>query len=150
MMLAQHWELMLAQRHKMSLGQCWAGGHFNVGPTSQNDVGPTSQNVVGPMLGQPFICWRWANVKMMLAQRHKMLLPMLLPKCCCQNVANVGLADIGPTLAQRQEMMLAQRHKMMLGQRWAGGHFNVGPTSRNDVGPTSQNDVGPMLGWRTF
>ena len=71
-------------------------------------------------------------------------------------------------------MMLAQHCELMLGQCWAGGHFNVGPTSPNDVGPTlgidvgptspndvgptlgidigptSQNVVGPMLGWRTF
>ena len=83
MALAQHWDLMLAQCQNMTSGRCWAGGHFNIGPTSKDDVGPTSRLTsvdIGPTLAH------------------------------CQNTrrGDVGSADI-LILAQRRKMMLGQR-----------------------------------------
>ena len=91
--------MTFGQCHKITLVQCWADGHFNIGPTSQNDVGPFCltlaqcwRNLV-LLMGQCYEFTLAQYYDFMLVQRHNLTLGRQT-----FNVGSTSLNDVGTML----------------------------------------------------
>ena len=122
----------------MMLGQCWAGGHFNVGPTSQNDVGPTSRLTLAQRWPKVVLLagWLWQGWRVSSACLQRSVL-------LATDLRTPGGAI--PARAYRLSTFVGRRHPVMhlqLSLREASTFF-----AWDDLSHTASHRTGIFCNW---